>query len=54
MAALRSRRGRYILVLFVGYIFATKAYIDNRKKLIKQQYLSHMSSQYGERRPING
>jgi len=24
-----------------GYIFATKAYIDNRKKLVKQQYLVH-------------
>jgi len=29
------------------YIFATKARIDNRKKLVKQQYLLHMSSQYG-------
>ena len=26
-----------------GYIFATKACIDNRKKLVKQQYLLHMS-----------
>jgi len=25
-------------------IFATKAYIDNRKKVVKQQYLLHMSS----------
>ena len=25
-----------------GYIFATKARIDNRKKLVKQQYLLHM------------
>jgi len=31
-----------------GYIFTTKARIDNRKKLVKQQCLSHMSSQYGE------
>ena len=32
-----------------GYIFATKASIDNRKKkLVKQQYLLYMSSQYGE------
>jgi len=31
-----------------GYIFATKTLIDNRKKnLVKQQYLTHMSSQYG-------
>jgi len=37
-----------------GYIFATKAHIDNRKKPIKQQYLLHMSSQYGELRPTNG
>jgi len=26
-----------------GCIFATKAHIDNRKKLVKQQYLLHMS-----------
>ena len=38
-----------------GYIFATKAYVDNRKKkLVKQQYLLHMSSWYGELRPTNG
>ena len=36
------------------YIFATKAHIDSRKKFIKQQYLLHMSSQYGEFRPTNG
>jgi len=36
------------------YIFATKAHIDNRKKFVKQQYFSHTSSQYGERRPANG
>jgi len=31
---------------FIGhsdYIFGTKAYIDNRKKLVKQQYLLHTS-----------
>ena len=39
---------------FVGYIFATEAYIDNREKLVKQQYLLYMSSQYGELRPTNG
>jgi len=37
-----------------GYIFATKACIDNRKKLVKQQYLLHMSPQYGELRPTIG
>jgi len=35
-----------------GYIFATKACIDNPKKnLLKQQYLLHMSPQYGELQP---
>ena len=38
-----------------GYIFANKARIDNRKKkLVKQQYVLHMSSQYGELRPNSG
>jgi len=37
-----------------GCILATKAYIDNRKKLVKKQYRLHMSSQYGELRPTNG
>ena len=37
-----------------GYIFANKACIDNRKKLVKQQYLLHMSSLYGELRPTSG
>jgi len=31
------------------YIFATKASVSNRKKkLVKQQYVLHMSPQYGE------
>ena len=34
-----------------GYIFTSKAHIDNLKKRIKQQYPLHMSSQYGELRP---
>ena len=37
-----------------GYIFATKARINNWKKLVKQQYLPDMSLQYGELRPTNG
>ena len=37
-----------------GYIFATKAHIGNRKKLFKQQYVLHMSPQYGELRPTSG
>jgi len=37
------------------YIFATKAPIDNRKKVVKQQYVLHMSPQYGElTRPTSG
>jgi len=27
-----------------GYIFANKACTDNRKKLVKQRYVVHMSS----------
>jgi len=38
-----------------GYIFGNKARIDNRKnELVKQQYLLHMSPQYGELRPTSG
>jgi len=37
-----------------GNIFAIKAYIDNRKKFVKWQYLLHRFSQYDELRPTNG
>ena len=37
-----------------GYIFAIKARFDNRKKLVKQQYVIHRFPQYGELRPTNG
>ena len=37
-----------------GYIFATNAHIDNRKKTVKEQHLLNMFSQYGELRPTNG
>ena len=37
-----------------GYIFATKIRIDNRKKLVKQQYPLQMSSEYGALRPTTG
>jgi len=49
----KSPSGRHLTTLS-GYIFATKAHIDNRKKSVKQQYLRHMSLQYGEVRPTNG
>jgi len=39
---------------FSGYIFVTKAHIDNRKQLVKQQYLLHMFPQYGKLRPTSG
>jgi len=37
-----------------GYIFATKACVENRKKLVKQQYLLYMSSRYGELQHTSG
>jgi len=40
--------------LLLGYTFATEACIDNQKKPVKQQYVIHMSSQYGELWPTNG
>ena len=45
---------RHHCTTFSGHIFATKACIDNRKKLVKHQYLLHMSQQYGELRPTSG
>ena len=45
---------RHHLTTLSGYIFATKARIDNRKKIVKQRYVLHMSPQYGELRPPNG
>jgi len=37
-----------------GYSFKNKAHINNQKKILKQQYLAHMSSQYGELQPTSG
>ena len=37
-----------------GCIFAAKARIDNRIKLVQQQYLLQMSAQYGELQPTSG
>jgi len=40
---------------FVGLYLCTQGmYQQSEKKLVKQQYLLHMSSQYGELRPTNG
>jgi len=36
-----------------GYIFGTKERIDNRKKIVKQRYVLHVFTQYGELRPIS-
>ena len=35
-----------------GYIFTTKAHNDNGEKLVKQQYVLHISLQYGELGPL--
>jgi len=43
----KSQSGHHPTTLS-GYIFATKARIDNQKKRVKQQYVLHMSPQYGE------
>jgi len=49
----KSPSGHHRTILS-GYIFASKARIDNRKKIVKQQYVLHMSPQYGELRSTNG
>ena len=51
--AKKSLSGHHRTIL-LGYIFATKACIDNRKKVVKQQCLPHMSTLYGELRPTSG
>jgi len=38
--------------IVLGHVFATKACMDTRKKLVKWQYLLHKSSQYGELQPL--
>ena len=40
----------YHRTTLLGYIFATKACIER----VKEQYLLHMSPQYGELWPTNG
>jgi len=40
-----------IAQLLSGYICTTKARIDNRKRLVKEQYLPHTSLKYGELQP---
>ena len=35
-------------------ISSQKAHVDNRKKIVKQQYVLHMSPQCGELRPTSG
>jgi len=34
-----------------GYIFTTRAHIDNQKKVVKEQYLPHVLAIHGELRP---
>jgi len=48
----KSPSGHHPTILS-GYIFTTKTYIDNRKKiLVKHQYRPHTSPQYGELGPL--
>ena len=49
----KSPSGHHRTILS-GYIFVTTARLDNREKLVKQQYLLYMSSQYVELRPTSG
>jgi len=54
----KSRKIRHLLTIAqrcraISPKIETKAHIDNRQKLVKQQYLLHMSSQYGELWPTN-
>jgi len=51
--AKNSPSGRHHTTLS-GYIFATKARIDNQKTFVKHQHLPDTSPQYGELRPTNG
>jgi len=50
----RNLPSGYYCSTLSGYVFATKARIDNRKKILKQQCLAHMFSQYGELWPTSG
>jgi len=42
----KSQSG-YHRTILSDHVFATKASIDNQKKIVKQQYMLHISSQYG-------
>jgi len=48
----KSQSGHHRTTLS-GYIFATKADIDNLKKIVNQQYVLQMSPQYREHRPTS-
>jgi len=50
----KNSASRYHHTTLSCYIFATKAPIDNWEKVVKQQYLPHMSLQYGQLPPISG
>ena len=47
-----SAHHRTNLSAHYAHIFATKARIDNRKKILKQQYVLQMSQQYGNFGPL--
>jgi len=49
----RKKRQKFAICA-PSHNFATAAFINNHKKIVKQQYLLRMSSQCGELRPTNG
>ena len=49
-AGCKKSPSRHRRTTLLGYIFATKAHIDDRKKLVKQQCLPYMALQYGKLR----
>jgi len=48
-----GRKKSQLRTRFLGYIFALR-HVSTVGKNFKQQYLLHVSSQYGEIRPTNG
>jgi len=49
-----AKNSQKVAICAPSYNFVGLYHIDNRKKLVKQQYLLQMSPQYGERRPTSG
>jgi len=54
LAGNTGRKDRHLRTIAQFRKAISKARIDNRKKPVKQQYLLHMSAQYGELQPTTG